>query len=344
MRPSSSEDSSDLYFPSSHGQWETGDPESSGWDVAVLESLAGFAREHQSQALIILDGGRIIFERYFDGFTRTSTRDVASCQKSVTSVLFGYAVAQGLLTLDDPLSQYLGPGWSKATRADEERITVRHLITMTTGLNQQFELIAPPGEMWLYNTYVYQLGEAVLEVASKSSFYDYTMDALGRSIGWETAHYRGRPRFVMPDAKESQALMLSARESASFGLLALAHGRWASNDPLTTDEYWLASLSSSQPMNPGYGYLWWLNGKSAYRAPGPNPPLVPGALIPAAPTDTFAAMGALDNRIYVVPSRKVVAVRLGKLAGSRPHLAISEFDGAFWQILSRALPPATPKQ
>lgn len=331
-------DSPGLYFPPEIGAWEAVDPISTGWNQPALEDLASYAESHRSQAVLILDGGRIVFERYFDGFTPTSTRDVASCQKSVTSVLIGCAISQGLLGIDDPMSKYLGVGWSKAPAANEEQITIRHLVTMTTGLNQQLEMIAEPGETWLYNTYVYQQAETILEVASKSSFHSFTMEALGHHIGWETAHYRGRPRFVMPDGKESRALELSAREAASFGLLALANGSWDGNERLTPDDYWESSLTTSQPMNPAYGYMWWLNGKSSYRAPGQLPPLVPGPLIPPAPPDLVAAMGALDNRVYVVPSRKLVAVRLGNLAGLRPHLAISEFDGEFWEILSKALP------
>jgi CubicO group peptidase (beta-lactamase class C family) len=142
----------------------------------------------------------------------------------------------------------------------------------------------------------------------------------------------------MPDGTPMLGLQLSARDCARFGLVSLANGSWNGDDILLDKDYWKASISTSQPLNPAYGYLWWLNGKSGYRWPGANPPLNPGPLIPAAPQDLFAAMGASDNRIYVIPSRNLVVVRLGGLAGSKPELAISEFDSQFWTILTKSLP------
>lgn len=325
-------------FPATGTHWETADAHSSGWNTGALEQLVEYASGHNSQALMVLEGGRIVLERYFDGFTATSARDVASCQKSVTSFLFGCAISQGLLSIDDPLTRFLGRGWSRASAGEEDCILVRHLLTMTSGLDQRLRRVAAPGTTWQYNTVVYQLGLRVLAAASKTPIEAYTQHTLGSRIGWQQAYYRPRPRMPMPGGDAMLGLELSARDAARFGLLALAGGRWDGHELMPDRKYWQDSLSTSQPMNPGYGYLWWLNGKAAYRAPGQDPPLVHGQLIPPAPPDLFAAMGAFDNRIYVVPSRRLVVVRLGNLAGARPSLAISEFDGAFWGLLARALP------
>lgn len=328
-----------LYFPPATGTWEAIEPESTGWHTNALDDLVSYAGSHNSQAVMLLQGGRIVLERYFDDFTAESTRDIASAQKSVTSFLFGCAVSQGIVSIDDSISKYLGTGWSKAPAADESTILIKHLLTMTSGLDPQFNRVAAPGSRWFYNTFVYQLGLHILAKASNTSgIQAYAMDALGTHIGWQQAHYNPRRVMQQPNGEPSLGLQLSARDSARFGLACLANAAWDGHDLIKARDYWGASINTSQSMNPAYGYLWWLNGKSAYRLPGPDPALNNGPLISAAPPDLYAAMGAMDNRIYVIPSRELVVVRLGNVAEGRLQQAMSPFDASFWGILARALP------
>ena len=85
-----------------------------------------------------------------------------------------------------------------------------------------------------------------------------------------------------------------------------------------------------QKLNQGYGYLWWINGKTSYRLPGLQLQFN-GSLIPNAPADMFMALGKNDQKIYVVPSKKMVIIRMGDVANpSNPTFALSGFDAELW--------------
>ena len=139
----------------------------------------------------------------------------------MASVLFGIAQQKGLLHIDDPVVQYLGPHWSKASIEQEKKITLRHLLTMTSGLTNQLEYEADPGTKWHYNTIAYQkVMRALAKVAGKSE-NDLCREWLTGPIGmthssWvERTWYAGLLGFVS-----------SARDLARFGLLIQAQGKW----------------------------------------------------------------------------------------------------------------------
>jgi len=122
-----------------------------------------------------------------------------------------------------------------------------------------------------------------------------------------------------------------------FGLLMLAGGSWAGEDVSRDKAYLSDSISTSQQMNLSYGYLWWLNGKASHVLPGQNPSLREGSLIPSAPSDMYAAMGAGDQRIYVAPGLELVMVRQGGAAFGAAA-ARSPFDAELWTRLMKAAP------
>jgi CubicO group peptidase (beta-lactamase class C family) len=86
--------------------------------------------------------------------------------------------------------------------------------------------------------------------------------------------------------------------------------------------------NTSQSYNLSYGYLWWLNGKASYMAPGPQV-VTPGELIPNAPPDMICGLGKDDQKIYVIPSTGMVIVRMGNAADSVTD-ASSAFDNQLW--------------
>jgi CubicO group peptidase (beta-lactamase class C family) len=121
----------------------------------------------------------------------------------------------------------------------------------------------------------------------------------------------------------------NTRSMARFGLLALNRGKWMSEQVLN-ESFFTESTGPSQNINPSYGYFWWLNGKTSYMVPG-SQTVFPGALVPNAPSDMFAAMGAEDQRIYVIPGRNIVIVRMGDASDPQnPSFALSGFDNDLW--------------
>lgn len=325
------------YFPPMAGDaWEAVVPSAVGWDTAAIGQAAEWAGAHKTTGVVLLHGGRIMFEGYWNGGSLHSQGDIASAQKSVTSLLVGIAQERGLLKLEDPVSKHLGEGWSKAG-AKEAAITVRHLVTMSSGLDDQFGYLADAGTAWYYNNNAYHLSKRVLERATKTTNQAFMAEALLERTGMRDSAWRERPAMTMPDGVPMTGLMMSARDMARFGLLALCGADWAGKPVLGDKAYWRESISTSQKLNLSYGYLWWLNGKASNILPGPNPVVRQGPLIPGAPADLFAAMGAGDNRIYVVPGLDLVVVRQGGVA-FEAAAARSSFDVEFWKLLMAAAP------
>ncbi len=325
------------YFPPFTGDsWETMAPAAAGWNAAAIDEAAAWAAAHKTTGLVLLHGGRIMFEGYWNGGSLHRQGDIASAQKSVVSLLVGVGQERGLLKLDDPVSKHLGDGWSKAG-AKEAAIAVRHLVTMSSGLDDQFGYAADAGTAWYYNNNAYHLSKRVLERATKMSNQAFMAEALLEPTGMRDTTWRDRPFMKMPDGEPMTGLMMSARDMARFGLLALRGADWAGKPVLSDKAYWRESISSSQELNPSYGYLWWLNGKASNMLPGANPVVRQGPLIPGAPSGLFAAMGAGDNRIYVVPGLDLVAVRQGT-AAFEAAAARSSFDVEFWKLLMAAAP------
>lgn len=326
----------ELYFPPVAGDdWQTVTPEEAGWDAARLEEALDFAGGLNSTAVVVLHRGRILAERYWRGWDRHRAAAIASCQKSITAILTGIAQHQGALRITDRVTDHLGRGWTRATPAQEEAITLRHLLTMTSGLDDRLAFEAAPGGRWYYNTPAYYRVKAVIEKATGASLAGYTRRVLWDRIGMQDSSWVGE----LLDAPPGQQHRASVRDMARFGLLVLARGRWDGDMIVEDGAYLDDALSTSQDLNPAYGYLWWLNGKASYVLPGRNR-RGDGALIDAAPADLVAALGAGDKKIYVVPSLQLVVARHGDAAGETINLEAtrSSFDNEWWARLMSAAP------
>src|SRR4051812_2357957 len=317
------------YFPPPAGVWRTEDPADAGWDADLLDEALRLAAERFSTGAVVLHGGRILAEAYWHGADRSSTRDVASVQKSIVSVLIGLTQQADRLHLDDPVSRWLGPDWSGATPQQEGRITLRHLMSMTSGLDDDLRYRGPPGDTWFYNTPAYHLLQPVLESASGMSLQDYSDEVLFGVVGISSAVWTPRPADAPPlPGADQTGLTMTPRDMARFGLLVLAGGSWAGR-PVVDAAYLRTALTSSQADNPSYGLLWWLNGQRSFLRPVPHPEPVAGPIVPSAPSDLVAALGADDQKVYLVPSLDLVVVRQGAQAGS-VELGPGSFDDEWW--------------
>ncbi|MGZ0171771.1 MAG: serine hydrolase domain-containing protein [Planctomycetales bacterium] len=342
-------DAKRLYFPT-QDKWESVEPASVGWKHSELNAAVDFAMSRKSSGVVILHRGRILAERYQNpsaasfryrgmlhgkGADGRVIEDVASVQKSVASVLVGIAQEKGLVSIGDPVDKYLGAGWSNATPAQEKQITIKHLISMSTGLSDGLRYADPPGTKWRYNTNAYCLSVRAIAAAAKMTPNELTKTWLTDRVGMNDSRWIER-RLAKASIPETNRLgfATSARDLARLGLLVLARGQWENKVVLSDQKYLSASLSPSQKMNPAYGYLWWLNGqKSALRGGR----LVRGPLNRQAPSDLVAALGALGRKCYVVPSLDLVVTRLGDnpLVNQQPT-----FDIEFWRLLMKAAPTA----
>jgi CubicO group peptidase (beta-lactamase class C family) len=321
-----------MYFPpNGSAVWETTSPASLGWNEAELGNLYTYLGQKNTKAFIVLKNGRIVVEQYFGRFTADSLWYWASAGKTMTALLVGIAQQEGLLRLGDRTSQYLGPGWTSLPPARENLITIRHQLAMTTGLDDAvadddctlpacLAYKADAGTRWAYHNAPYTLLDQVVEKATGRGYNAYFQQKIRDQIGMNGLWLR--------TGRFNNVYYSNARSMARFGLLMLNRGKWGQTALLNDEAYFAQQVSSSQELNPSYGFLTWLNGKPNHMLPIVRAQFT-GALMPNAPADLYAALGRDDQKIYVVPSQNLVIIRLGESAGN-VQLAVSSFDNELW--------------
>ena len=126
----------------------------------------------------------------------------------------------------------------------------------------------------------------------------------------------------------------STRSMARFGLLILNNGKWE-NETIVTSEFIKDATTTSQNINQSYGYLWWINGQNSYHLPQTQFEFQ-GSIIPSGPSDMFMALGKNDQKIYVIPSKKMVVIRMGN-AADEVNAALSDFDEILWKKINAVI-------
>lgn len=327
-----------LYFPPLTGNaWESVTPASLGWCQQYLDSLDELLLNTNSKAFIILKDGKIAHERYFGTFTQDSAWYWASAGKSLTGFLVGIAQQEGFLSIDDTSSKYLGQGWTNCTAAQEAEITVRHQLTMTSGLDDGVAnkdctldscLIykADAGTRWAYHNAPYTLLDGVIEGATGQNLNAFHTTRVKLKTGMTGL-------YVQVDY--NNVYVSTARSMARFGLLMLNKGKWNNTVVLSDTTYYNQMINTSQNLNLSYGYLWWLNGKGQYMVPGLQLQLN-GNIIPNAPNDMFAALGKNDQKVHVVPSQNLVLIRMGDAAYANELVPLT-LDDDIWYWMNRLL-------
>lgn len=324
-----------LYFPPNVGTtWQTTDPATLGWCPDRIDSLYNYLGTHNTNAFLVLKDGRIVLEHYFGSFTQDSLWYWASAGKTLTSTVVGIAQEEGYVDINSPSSTYLGTGWTGETPAQEQMITVRNQLTMTTGLSDAvpdpdcttppcLAYMAPAGTRWAYHNAPYTLLQAVVENATGQTFQTYFNNKLRNPIGMNG---------LWLPVGELHLYFSNARSMARFGLLALNHMVWAGDTLLHDTAYFHAATTPSQNLNPSYGYLWWLNGQSTFMLPQTQF-VFPGPLMPDAPLDAYNALGKNDQIINVCPSKGIVLVRMGNAAEESVQVS-AYFNNIIWQYMN----------
>lgn len=321
-----------MYFPPLSGNtWETQTPAELGWNEPQIQPLFDFLEQKHTKGFIILVNGRMVIEHYFNGHSASTPWYWASAGKTLTASAVGIADQQGILDLDDAVSNHLGTGWTSLTPAQESQITIRHLLTMTSGLDDQshgdsvlpecLEYSANAGSRWAYSN-VYVLLQKIVAQASGQSWETYFNTNIKNKIGMSGA-------WTQMDALS--VYFSNTKSMARFGLLALNQGQW-DGEIIVSENYMAQATSVSQNVNDAYGFLWWINGQSSYHLPQTQFEFQ-GSLIPDGPDDMYMALGKNDQKIYVIPSKNMVVVRMGESAEGT-NFALSEFDNQLWQKIN----------
>lgn len=330
-----------MYFPPLNSAfWENKSVESLNWNQGAVQPLLDYLELKHTKSFIILVNGRIVMENYFNNHNASAVWKWNSAGKTITSTLTGIAEQQGFINTNNKVSDYLGIGWTSASINKENAITCNYLLSMNSGLDDTLgDVVAPSnlqykadsGTRWAYHNVYVKLQDVVAQ-ATGQSWSTYFNTELRDKIGMSNTGFWYSGTGVNLGL---QIYFSDTRSMARFGLLALNKGNWNGSQIVNTT-YWNKATTTSQNINLAYGYLWWLNGKANFLLPQTQL-LFNGSLIATAPNDMFMALGKDDQKIYVVPSKKMVVIRMGDAADSE-NLALSNFDETLWTKISTLYP------
>lgn len=326
------------YFPPLTGkQWDTISPAQLNWCTDSIPSLLNFVGENNSKGLLILVDGKIAIEKYYGTFTQDSIWYWASAGKSLLATTIGIAAQENLIDIQKPSSYYLDTAWTSCTGADELKIKIVNQLSMTSGLNDNvpdvdctspscLTCIATPGTRWAYHNAVYTLLEDVVVSATGQSLNAYLTSKIKSKTGLTGLYVK---------QGYNNVFFSNARSMARFGLLAQNNFIWNGDTVLKDGIYKTQMTNTSQNLNLSYGYLWWLNGKSSFMLP--NSQFVFNApLLPDAPSDLFTALGKNGQIINVIPSKKIVLIRIGDRPNNANELPMI-FNNEIWKRLNNVI-------
>jgi CubicO group peptidase (beta-lactamase class C family) len=332
-----------------------------GWTVAALDEegldpalICGIGprlealKEANAHAVVVARHGRLVYEHYFTGndrrqsmslgvvsFDAATKHDMRSISKSVTSLLVGIAFDRGLLTdLDTPAFSFF-PEYEALRTPEKDRITLRHLLTMSSGLAwdeipytdpsnsyRQMEvapradhyvlaqpLAAQPGEVFNYNTGTVNLLGLILRKVSGKRLDAFAKETLFDPLGIEDWDWDYDAGF---NPAAGSGLRLRPRDLAKIGQLVLERGKWHGRQIVSSS--WIedsttprlsgkdAAMMFMRPEDlTSYGYLWWL---------GRSPPEHPER-------DMIAGAGYGGQRVLILPSLGAVVVTTAGLYGDK---------------------------
>jgi CubicO group peptidase (beta-lactamase class C family) len=326
--------------PPRESAWSAG-PESvgSGPAAARVNALADqlFGERDlvgETRALIVVQNGQPLLERYAEGFGADTKLISWSMAKSITAILIGILVADGRLVLDDPVPL---PAWR---RPGDPRgaITLRHLLNMSSGLDhvengepvwesdtvrmlfgpgapdmagaaEAQPLVAQPGEQFNYSSATSViLSDILTRALTPSTNPDMRRDAMLNFIDGRLARPLGisslTPEFDAKGTMIGGSIMhATARDYARLGEFMRRGGTTLGGQRLVPQS-WLAFMLTPSPNDAGYGGHIWLNRP---RPAGAGPDLWPEH----GPADLFAFLGHQGQFILVSPSQRLTVVRLG---------------------------------
>ena len=326
--------------------WETASLDDVGMDTGqMVDFMNGLAKypDHWIHSVIVIKDRKLVFEAYFSGqdmdlsdlgnglayadrdFNRDTLHSVASVSKSVTSILLGIAIDDGILPgIHETMFSYF-PDYANYSDATKRQITIEDMLSMTSGLpwteaypydDPRNDLgsmvfsddpisyilekttIAAPGTQFIYNSGTANLLGEIIKRASGMSLADYAESRLFAPLGIDSYEW-----YSFPSAPgmtvASSTLYLRPRDMAKIGQLYLDDGVWngtrvVSHDWVSQSTHEAVGLVASESpvpgLNPAYGYLWWLGTFST------------------GDTKTFFAAGHGGQFIFVFPELEMVVV------------------------------------
>lgn len=313
-------------------------------DEAAMKAAADYSKAHRGHSCLILFDGKVVFERYDNGGAADRRHMLASGSKSFVGIAAVAAVQDKIIRLDDPVCEVLTE-WKEDPL--KSKITYRHLLTLTSGLTPgewgtatkappwkemaAKPMTGKPGEQFEYgayqlNVFAYALERKLHQETFEAYLKGRILDPIGATVEWRIRCQDGHPQV-------GGGAFMTARDWAKFGEFVRQGGQWDGKQ--VVDRKLLAECFIGTPQNPAYGLTWWLKKEVSAELRRKIPILSRewGELANAdwVPADLVAACGAGKQRLYVIPSRKLVIVRPGSLS-----LGFSDLEFLSWLLRGRS--------
>lgn len=280
-------------------------------------SFDTYLESNKTVAFLIIKNDTIQYENYFKGYDKTSIVPSFSMAKSITSILIGCAIDDGLIdSVNEPILKYI----PELNNNNCDKITIRHLLQMTSGLKCNENYINPfgdaaniyygtnlrkamfkikggktPGTEFNYVSVGSQMLGLVLERALKTkTVTQYLQEKLWQPLGMEYEASWSIDKKKNGMEKTFCCINARTRDFAKIGRLYLKKGNW--NGKQLVSENWVKESTKVDTKEGSvwfYQYQWWLPSK----------------------TGDFMAEGILGQFIYVNPNKNLIVVRLGKKEG-----------------------------
>lgn len=345
--------------PASRGDgWPVASAAAQGWDVATLGTLPARMADgtyKKITSVVIADHGKLVYEGYFNDGSADALNDVRSATKSLTAMLAGAAIQRGAIK-DVRAPVYAFFPDVKLDRPDPRRasITLEDLLTMSsiwecddenqfsTGNEERMYVAdrwldfalnlpvrgyapwvqrpaeAPYGRAFSYCTAGAFVAGAVVERAVKKPLATFAREALETPLDITESHWNVSSEGI---GMGGGGTRYRARDLAKFGELALDGGRWNGKQVLPTA--WVSAMLTPHAQareDAEYGYLWW---RFHFMVDGVDTPV-------------WAMSGNGGNYVFVVPSRRVVAVITSQAFNER--FAHPQSQALFRDVILKALP------
>ena len=293
VKPSTPEVPAPGYWPTNG--WRSSTPEAQGFDSEKLAELLLSIRERNIQvhSLLVIRHGYVVADATFYPYDGKTAHNVASVSKSLMTTLIGIAVDQGQLTLDDKMVSFFPERTIANLDSRKEDITVRHLASMSSGLDctpEQDELTlremvaSPdyvqfvldrkvawnPGEQFVYCSPAIHLLSPILQQATGMTTLDFARQYLFEPLGFGEVMWPQDPQGFYNGWSD---VSLDPHDMAKLGLLFLHKGQWDGQQIVS--RRWVEEATQVQIPTPAedtdpYGYGWWMvpDIEGVYRADG----------------------------------------------------------------------------
>jgi len=318
------------YWPTQ--EWRRCAPEEVGMNSDNLMKAYEYAANPQlnTHGIAVIRKGYIVGEAYFGDYTVNTHHDGFSMAKSFTSALIGIAIGDGKIAgIDEKVYPYF-PQWNYTSTPEiKKRLSIRHLLTMTGGLDWNRDslvvddlvmanyedylayvlsrdILYEPGTKWYYSNGEAILLSGILEKVYGRNAYSLAYLRIFDPIGATGIYWL---RDLAGHTNTAYGIHATARDFAKFGYLYLKKGSWDGQQIIPQNWIEESTKAVSDSIN-FYGYLWWL------------PPGFEDYQKWDIPAGTFIALGAYTQRLFVVPAKDLVVVRLG----NDPELSTTGFS------------------